>query len=70
MTFERTIYKYLSTLKIDNINIEQVKKYNYLIINTHLNWKTHTTKYQLSKTILNKLKYMQPLYSKHYYIIH
>ena len=45
MTFQRT-KKYIQTLtlKIDNINIEQVKEFNFfgLIIHTNLNWKRHT----------------------------
>ena len=49
------------TLKIDNINIEQVKEFNFLglIIDTNLNWKRHTEKMSnaCSKkiSILNKL---------------
>ena len=45
MTFQRT-NKNVQTLalKIDNINIEQVKEFNFLglIIDTNLNWKIHT----------------------------
>ena len=52
------------TLKIDNINIEQVKEFNSLglIIDTNLNWKRHTEKISnaCSKKIgiLNKLKHV------------
>ena len=47
MTFQRT-NKHVQTLtlKIGNINIEQVKEFNFLglIIHTNLNWKRHTEK--------------------------
>jgi len=54
-------------LKIDNINIDQVKEFNFLgvIIDTNLNWKNHAE--QISKAcskkigILNKLKHILPL---------
>ena len=52
------------TLKIDSINIEQVKEFNFLglIIDTNLNWKRHTGKISnaCSKKIgiLNKLKHV------------
>ena len=42
MTFQRTNKNIQTlTLKIDNINIEQVKEFNFLglIIDTNLNWK-------------------------------
>ena len=49
MTFQRT-HKNVQrlTLKIDNINIEQVKKFNFLnlIIDTNLNWKDILKKFQ------------------------
>ena len=47
MTFQRTNKNVQTlTLKIDNINIEQVKEFNFLglIIDTNLNWKRHTEK--------------------------
>ena len=47
MTFQRTNKNIQTlTLKIDNINIEQVKEFNFLglIIETNLNWKRHTEK--------------------------
>ena len=65
MTFQR-INKNVQmlTLKTDNINIEQVKEFNFLdlIIDTNLNWKRHTEKISnaCSKKIgiLNKLKHV------------
>ena len=54
-------------LKIDNINIDQVKEFNFLglIIDTNLNWKKHAEKISnaCSKKIgiLNKLKHILPL---------
>ena len=60
------------TLKIDNINIEQVKKFNFsgLLTDTNLNWKRHSEKIPnaCSKKIgiLNKLKHNK---LKRYYII-
>ena len=63
MTFQWTNKNIqMLTLKINNINIEQVKEFNFLnlIIDTNLNWKRHTEK--ISNTcskkngILNKLK--------------
>ena len=63
MTFQRTNKNIQTlTLKIDNINIEQVKEFNFLvlIIDTNLNWKRHTEKISnaCSKkiSILNQLK--------------
>ena len=63
MTFQRTNKNVQTlTLKIDNINIEQVKEFNYLglIIDANLNWKRHTEKNSnaCSKKIgiLNKVK--------------
>ena len=55
-------------LKIDNINIDQVKEFNFLglIIDTNLNWKKHTE--QISNAcskkigILNKLKHFTSRY--------
>ena len=53
------------TMKIDNINIEQAKEFNFLglIIDTNLNLKRHIEKMSCSKKIgikkkcyLNKLK--------------
>ena len=43
-------------LKIDNINIDQVKEFNFLglIIDTNLNWKKHAEKYQMR--VLRKLE--------------
>ena len=65
MTFQRTNKNVQTlTLKIDNINIEQVKEFNFLglIIDTNLNWKRHTEKMSnaCSKKIriLNKLKHV------------
>ena len=65
MTFQMTNKNtQMHTLKIDNINIEQVKEFNFLglIIDTNLNWKRHTEKSSnaYSKTIstLNKLKHV------------
>lgn len=65
MTFQRTNKNVQTlTLKIDNINIEQVKEFNFLglIIDTNLNWKRHTEKISnaCSKKIgiLNKLKHV------------
>ena len=63
-------------LMIDNINIDQVKEFNFLglIIDTNLNWKKHAT--QISNVcskkigILNKLKHILPLDIKKHYIIH
>ena len=52
------------TLKIYTINIEHVKKINFLvlIIDTNLNWKRHTDKISNACSqnigILNKLKYV------------
>ena len=65
MTFQRT-NKNIQTLtvKIDNINIKQVKEFNFLglIIDTNLNWKRHTEKISnaCSKMIgiLNQLKHV------------
>ena len=65
MTFQRT-NKNIQTLtvKVDNINIEQVKEFNFLglIIDTNLNWKRHSEKMSnaCSKKIgiLNKLKHV------------
>ena len=57
MTFQRTNKNIQTlTLKIDIINIEQVKEFNFLglIIDTNLNWKRHTEKIG----ILNKLKHV------------
>ena len=57
-------------LKIDNVNIDQVKEFNFLglIIDTNLNWKKHAEKISnaCSKKIgiLNKLKHILPLYIK------
>ena len=54
-------------LKIDNVNIDQVKEFNFLglIIDTNLNWKKHAEKISnaCSKKIgiLNKLKHILPL---------
>ena len=63
MTFQRTNKNVQTlTLKIDNINVEQVKECNFLglIIDTNLNWKRHTAQFSnaCSKKIgiLNKLK--------------
>ena len=62
MTFQRTNKMYRRYLKIDNINTEQVKEFNFLglIIDTNLKWKKHTKKMSnaCSKKIgiLNKLK--------------
>ena len=56
------------TLKIDNIDIEQVTDFNFLgvIIDTNLNWKKHTEKISnaCSKKIciLNKLKHVTHRY--------
>ena len=65
MTFQRTNKNIQTlTLKINNINIEQVKELNFLglIIDTNLNWKRHTDKISnaCSKKIgiLNKLKHV------------
>ena len=65
MTFQRTNKNVqMLTLKIDNINIEQVKEFNFLglIIYTNLNWKRHTEKISnaCSKKIgiLSKLKHV------------
>ena len=62
------------TLKIENINIEQVKEFNFsgLIIDTNLKWKRHTSNISNACSqknyILNKLKrYHYTL--KRYYII-
>ena len=43
-------------LKIDNVNIDQVKEFNFLglIIDTNLNWKKHAEKYQMH--VLRKLE--------------
>ena len=77
MTFQRTNKNIqMLTLKIDNINIEQVKKFNFLglIIYTNLNWKRHTEKMSnaCSKKIgiLNKLKHVLSQQVKPYYINH
>ena len=54
-------------VKIDNVNIDQVKEFNFLglIIDTNLNWKKHAEKISnaCSKKIgiLNKLKHILPL---------
>ena len=54
-------------LKIDNVNIDQVKEFNFLglIIDTNLNWKKHAEKISnaCSKKIgiLNKFKHILPL---------
>ena len=55
MTFQRTNKNVqMLTRKIDNINIEQVKEFNYLgLIDTNLNWKIHTEK--ISKHVLKRL---------------
>ena len=56
MTFQRTNKNIQTlTLKIDNINIEQVKTFYFLgfIIDTNLNWKRHTEK--LQKYVLKRL---------------
>ena len=64
------------TLKIDNIDTEQVIYFNFLglIIHTNLKWKKNTENISnaCSKQIgtLIKLKHMLPLYIKNYYIIH
>ena len=56
------------SLKIDNINIDQVKEFNFLglIIDTNLNWKKHTEQVlnACSKKIgiLNKLKHVTSRY--------
>ena len=44
------------SLKIDNINIDQFKEFNFLglIIDTNLNWKKHAEKYQMR--VLRKLE--------------
>ena len=67
MTFQRTNKNVQTlTLKIDNINIEQVKEFNFLglIIDTNLNWKRYTEKMSnaCSKKIgiLNKFKHVLP----------
>ena len=47
MTFQKVNKNvHMLTLKIDNINIEQVKEYNFLglITDINLNWKKHTEK--------------------------
>ena len=47
MTFQKANkYVQMLTMKIDNINIEQVKEFHFLglIIDTNLNWKRHTEK--------------------------
>ena len=69
MTFQRTNKNIqMLTLKIDNINIEQVKEFNFLglIIDTNLNGKKHTEKMSnaCSKKIgiLNKLKRVITIY--------
>ena len=63
MTIQMTIINVQTlTLKIGNINIEQLKEFNLLslVIDIHLNWKRHTDKMSnpCSKKIgiLNKLK--------------
>ena len=58
---------HILNFKIGNINIDQVKEFNFwgLIIDNILNWKKHTE--QISNAcskkieILNKLKHMLPL---------
>jgi hypothetical protein len=55
------------SLQIDGTEIDRVTEFNFLglIINEHLNWKTHTEKVSnsISKTlgILNRLKHFLPL---------
>ena len=63
MTIQMTIINVQTlALKIGNINIEQLKEFNFLrlIIDIHLNWKRHTEKmsnpYSKKIGILNKLK--------------
>ena len=48
--------KNILNLKIDNVNIDQVKEFNFLglIIDTNLNWKKHAEKYQMR--VLRKLE--------------
>ena len=63
------------TLKIDNINIEQVDEFNVLRLtpDANLTWKKHVNKTanKCSKTtgVLNKLKHVLPLDKKHFYTI-
>ena len=62
MTFQRTNKNVQTlTLKIDNINIEQVKEFNFLgiIIDTNLNWKRHTEK--MSNTCSKKISILNKL---------
>ena len=69
MTFQRTNKNIQTlTLKIDNINIEQVKTFYFLgfIIDTNLNWKRHTEK--ISNACSKKTGILNTL--KRYYIIH
>ena len=56
MTFQRKNTNIQTlTLKIDNINIEQVKEFNFLglIIDTNLNWKRHTE--NISNHVLKRM---------------
>ena len=63
------------TLKIDNINIEQVDEFNFLRLtpDANLTWKKHVNKTanKCFKTtgVLNKLKHVLPLDIKHFYTI-
>ena len=75
MIFQKKNIQILN-LKIDNINIDQVKEFNFLglIIDTNLNWKKHAE--QISNAcstkigILNKLKHILPLDINFFYISH
>ena len=55
------------TLKIENIIIEKVNNFNFLgiILNEHLNWKTHTdhiaNKLCRTNGVINRLKHVLPL---------
>ena len=63
------------TLKIANINIEQVDEFNFLglTLDANLTWKKHVNKIanKCSKTtgVLNKLKHVLPLDIKQFYTI-
>ena len=63
-----TKFKYIPTLKINNIEIERVKNFNFLglTINENLSWKPHVDKIanKISKTggIINRLKHFLPLH--------
>ena len=52
------------TLKIDNIDIEQVMYFNFLglIIDTNLNWKKHIEKYQMHLQFFWNFKHIETCY--------